>query len=153
MKELMKIFFFLILLMLNQSVHAAAFLRGNLLISATQYTFSSRTNAAAFLGFDSFSVGVFGQYEAPHSYVRDEMYGLSLRTGMNWFFELGGGPFQKTFEGVGGNGYGGYLMLGKQLGQRAQVSLMAVAKDISSGGLEKRSITEFYPSLGITWGN
>lgn len=143
----------LFLLSITQVTQASAFFRGNLLMSATHYTFAVRTNSAIFLGGDSFSLGVFGQYEAPHAYVRDEMYGVSLRAGSNWFFELGGGPFQKTFEGVVGMGTGGYLLLGKQMTQLVQVSLMAVAKDISTGNLESRNITEFYPSVGITWGN
>lgn len=121
-------------------------------MSASQYTLALRSNSAIFFGGDGFSLGFFGQYEAPHAYVRDDMYGLSLRAGSSWFFEIGGGPYRKFFEGVGGTGYGGYLLFGKQLGQYAQVSLLAVTKDISAGSLENRNITELYPSIGITWG-
>lgn len=149
MKIRIILFFFIII----GSLHTNAFMliRSNFLMSATHYSLALRSNTALLFGTSSFSVGFFGQYEAPHAYVRDDMYGLSLRAGSNWFVEAGGGPYRKFYDGVGGSGYGGYFLFGKQLGRLVQVSILTVSKDISSGSLERRSIIEFYPSIGITW--
>ncbi len=121
------------------------------MFSAITSDVSIRNNTSVLFGNKTISVGPFFQYEMAHSYAKDQAFGVSLRTGEKFIYELGAGSYQKTFENINGTGSLIFFLFGAKLNSILQVSILTINKEIAGGDLEKRSLFDIYPSLGIDW--
>lgn len=153
MTQLAQAFVFVFIVLLTPQWGRAAFeVKTNLFFSNLTSGDSDlylRSHNMIYLGFSSFQIGPFYNYEPLHSYVTDQSYGLALKWGSSLYFEIGGGVYERKYEEQKGKGMMGSLTLGKTLSKIISVSLTTIYKSLQSGDLEKRDMVDLLPYIGF----
>lgn len=113
-----------------------------------------RANTSVLFGSDVFLAGVYGEYDAFFPEVNDTSGGLALHIGKDYYFEFQAGVFTRTFEQSGtnkltGTGYAANLIFGGNLNSWLGLDLALLGKQITSGGLDKRTIVDLLPLIAM----
>ena len=152
----MRFFVFLSIALLSVQVHASQIKAG--IFPGLNYngelTGVFRLDTVFLLGGESFLIGPFGGVHTQSPQVTDTIYGAAIHVGKDYYFEIQGGILNRTFtqrgsQTLNGSGYAGNLVFGIILSPALGIDVVASAKRISEGTLDKRWIYQVLPMFTL----